>query len=154
MPYRRQARGLGKRASRSFVLAVCASAQVLRPPQQRKRKLIVRRLASASFQATQCVRLAAEVGLGTASLATAVRVGRAYGSEVWTSETEICSKCPSRGWLRQHARRDKGAYATLTRKGLAIPNLITYHELPIADESGKATFERWPMILPKDLARG
>ena len=82
--------GLENGPFEAFVLAVCASAQVLRPPQQRKRKLIVRRLASASFQATQCVRLAAEVGLGTASLATAVRVGRAYGSEVWTSETEIC----------------------------------------------------------------
>lgn len=35
-----------------------------------------------------CLRLASEVGLGTASLATAVRIGHAYGSEVWGREAQ------------------------------------------------------------------
>lgn len=49
---------------------------------------------------------------------------------------------------------DSRAYNALCKKELAIPNLITYHELPMVDEAGKATFERWPMIVPADLAGG
>ena len=47
-------------------------------------------------------------------------------------------------------RRIRALTRASARKGSQFH--ITYHELPMLDEAGNATFARWPMILPADLA--
>lgn len=99
-------------------------------------------------------RLAAEVGLGTASLATASRLGNVYSSDVFSPgpwrKVFICC-CP---WPvpRSQTRADERAHRKMVSASLAFANLISYHFIPVAGEDGLGMeLKAWPFILPDNM---
>lgn len=88
--------------------------------------------------------LAREIGQGAATLATAARVGAAYGSDVFRRTLRFIG--------REARQTDKRTHKKMLKRGLAYRDVLSYKDIPVWTEAGQVELLPWPMLLPGDMA--
>lgn len=99
-------------------------------------------------------RLAAEVGLGQATIAAANRIGHAYASAVFgCGPYTVFALFNGRLPFALRSAHDNRTYKKLCKAGLAFADVLTYIQVPVINKSGDLEYQAWPILQPHHLVQ-